>query len=115
MGNEKKSNPAIPMVKIATAGTSRFSPTDKSIRTAKENKRHSAVLKIPLVAPLTKAIIGSRKRKTGPTSGTKTAAKANRPTADRRPEKELPDAGAPDFLKKEKLLTMQHPVNRRFF
>ena len=79
--------PTAPIVKTAIAGTSRRNNTAKSKSSEKEKKKTAEVLIMPLTVPFKNKIMGRRKRKNGPITGTKTAAKTNKKIAGRSCEK----------------------------
>lgn len=75
------------MVKTAIAGTFRLKITDKTKSIEKEKKNIAEVFMVPLTAPFKNKIMGSKKRKSGPARGTKTAAKTKIKIAGRSLDK----------------------------
>jgi hypothetical protein len=75
------------MVKTAIAGTSKLSKTAKTKRSEKEKKNTAEVLTVPLAVPFKNKTMGRKKRKSGPITGTKTAAKTNKKIAGSSLEK----------------------------
>lgn len=86
--------PVIPMVKTAIAGTSRRKNTAKTRSRENEKKNTDEVFMVPLRIPFKNKIMGSKKRKSGLTKGTKTAAKTKIKIAGRILEKVLGDSAA---------------------
>jgi hypothetical protein len=96
--------PAIPIVKTAIAGTSRLKITARTKSIEKEKKNTADVFMVPLTAPFKNKIMGSKKRKSGPMRGTKTAAKTKMKIAGRSLDKGLSVAGNMIFFREDNRL-----------
>jgi len=95
------------MVNTAITGISNLNKTVIQTRIEKVIKKINSVLFAPLTVPFKNKIVGSRKRKTEPNAGIKTAAKTNKKITGNSLEKGLSFEDNLNFLTEDELSTIQ--------